>query len=498
MNNSFLAFDIGASSGRAILGTLKHNRLKLTEVHRFANQMMHLHGHYFWNIFNLFGELKTGLAKCVKDFGVQPVSFGIDTWGVDFGLITEDGYLAGFPFAYRDHRTDLIMPEFFKIMDQETTYRLSGLQFMQFNTLFQLFASVKAGHSVLKIADSLLFTPDLLNFLFTGIRKNEYTIASTSALLRPGKAEWEPLLFEASGIPLNLVEEIVQPGTVLGPLLPEVCTETGSCEIPCISVASHDTASAVASVPASGEKWAYISSGTWSLMGIESPVPLVSEKTRLLNFTNEGGVEGSTRFLKNIMGLWLIQECKKIWDTKEKLEWDKIVNMSQSCQPFAFIIDPDFPGFLNPKNMPIAIQEFCRNTGQLAPFTEGQIARCIFDSLALKYKYTLDQIEEVVGYSIEKIHVIGGGANNEFLCQLTADATGLPVFAGPVEATAIGNILVQAMALGYLNSINELRQVVATSFVPALFQPRGTNDWDQAYLRFTEIINKGKNITHHE
>lgn len=498
MNHSFLAFDIGASSGRAILGTLKNNRLELTEVHRFANQMLYLHGHYLWNIFSLYGELKTGLAKCVKEFGVQPQSFGIDTWGVDYGLISPDGFLAGLPFAYRDHRTDQIMPEFFRVLNEETTYRLSGLQFMQFNTLFQLFASVKACHSALKIADSLLFTPDLLNFMFTGIRKNEYTIASTSALLKPGKSEWEPLLLEAAGIPETLLQEIVQPGTILGPLLSEVCIETGCCEIPCIAVASHDTASAVASVPALGDRWAYISSGTWSLMGIESPVPLVSEKTRLLNFTNEGGVQGTTRFLKNIMGMWLIQECRKIWSAKEKMDWNDIVKMSQESQPFAFFIDPDYPGFLNPKNMPEAIQEFCRNTDQLVPVNEAQIARCIYDSLALKYKYTLVQIEEVVGYSIEKIYVIGGGANNEFLCQLTADATCLSVYAGPVEATAIGNILMQARALGYLNSLDELRQVVAISFDPVLFQPRQTVDWDQAYLKFKEIVIKGKNITHHE
>lgn len=498
MNHSFLAFDIGASSGRAILGTLRNNKLELTEIHRFTNQMMHLHGQYFWNIFSLFNELKTGLAKCVRDFGIQPLSIGIDTWGVDYGLITPDGYLAGLPFAYRDHRTDRIMPEFFQILSEEDTYRLSGLQFMQFNTLFQLFASVKSGYSALKIADSLLFTPDLLNFLFTGIRKNEYTIASTSAMLKPGKAEWESLLLGAAGIEKNLVQEIVQPGTILGPLLPEVCTETGCCEIPCIAVASHDTASAVASVPATGERWAYISSGTWSLMGIESPVPLVSEKTRLLNFTNEGGVEGTTRFLKNIMGMWLIQECRKIWNTKEKLDWTDIVKMSQYSQPFAFLIDPDYPGFLNPKNMPEAIQEFCRTTGQLVPVTEAQIARCIYDSLALKYKYTLEQIEEVVGYSIGKIHIIGGGANNEFLCRLTADATGLPVLAGPVEATAIGNILMQAKALGCLNSLEELRQVVASSIDPVQYLPNKSGVWDPAYSRFIEIVIKGKNIAHHE
>ncbi len=498
MNHSFLAFDIGASSGRAILGTLTDNKLELTEVHRFSNQMMQLHGHYFWNIFSLFDELKTGLKKCLKEFGIQPESVGIDTWGVDYGLVTPDGYLAGLPFAYRDHRTDHIMPEFFKILDQQSTYQLSGLQFMQFNTIFQLFASVRARHSALDIANSLLFTPDLLSFLFTGIRKNEYTIASTSALLVPGKPEWEPELFRAAGIPLELAEEIVLPGTILGPLLPEVCSETGCGEIPCIAVASHDTASAVASVPASGNHWAYISSGTWSLMGVESPVPVVSEKTRLLNFTNEGGVEGTTRLLKNIMGMWLIQECKKIWDAKERLTWDSIVEMSLTSQPFAFLIDPDHPGFLNPKNMPEAIQEFCRSTGQLVPHTEGQIARCIYDSLALKYKYTLEQMEDVVEYKIEKIHIIGGGANNQFLCQLTADATGLPVLAGPVEATAIGNILMQARALGYLHSLEDLRHVVASSFDPVLYDPRQTSNWEKGYLRFKEIVAKGKTISHAE
>jgi rhamnulokinase len=493
-NHSFLAFDIGASSGRAILGTLSDGKLHLTEVHRFTNQMMQLHGHYFWNIFSLFDELKTGLTRCIRETGVQPISIGIDTWGVDYGLVTSDGYLAGLPFAYRDHRTDQIMPEFFNILSEEETYRLSGLQFMQFNTLFQLFASVQSGHTALKIADSLLFTPDLLNFMFTGIRKNEYTIASTSALLKPGKPEWEPRLLEAAGVSPGLFEDIVLPGTVLGPILPEVCSSAKCCEIPCIAVASHDTASAVASVPASGERWAYISSGTWSLMGIESPVPLVSETSRLMNFTNEGGIDGTTRFLKNIMGMWLIQECKKIWDAREKLSWENIVELSKASQPFAFLVDPDHPGFLNPADMPEAIREFCRNTGQLVPVTEGQIARCIYDSLALKYKYTLAQIEEITGDKIEKIHIIGGGANNRFLCQLTADATGLPVWAGPVEATAIGNILVQARAMGYLKTLVEMRQLVAQSFEPELYSPEETIEWKMGYSKFMEILHKGKNM----
>jgi rhamnulokinase len=498
MEPSFLAFDIGASSGRAILGTLSENRLRLTEVHRFSNSMMQLHGHYHWNIYSLFSELKTGLAKCVREYGVQPLSLAIDTWGVDYGLVTSDGLIAGLPFAYRDHRTDHIMPEFFKVMDEETTYRLSGLQFMQFNTVFQLFASARAGLSIHKIADSILFTPDLLNFMFTGIRKNEYTIASTSALLKPGKAEWEPEMFGAAGVPVGLMESVVRPGTVLGPILPEHCTDTGCCEIPCVAVASHDTASAVAAVPASGERWAYISSGTWSLMGIESQVPLISETTRKLNFTNEGGVDGTTRFLKNIMGMWLIQQCKVVWDARNRYTWDEIVLMCRQSEPFAFLIDPDYPGFLNPPNMPEAIREFCRSTGQLVPVTEAQIARCVYDSLALKYRFTLQQIEEVVGYSIEKLHVIGGGANNQFLCQLTADATGLPVLAGPVEATAAGNILMQARALGYLGSLQEMRDVVAASFETVCYQPGSGLDWEGAFLKFREIMNEGKNIPENE
>jgi len=490
MDHSFLAFDIGASSGRAILGTLSGDKLLLKEIHRFPNQMMYLHGHHFWNIYNLFGELKTGLSKCVREFGIQPGSVGIDTWGVDYGLVTDDGYIIGLPFAYRDHRTDHIMPEFFRVLSREETYRLSGLQFMQFNTLFQLYASVRAGYSGLKNARSLLFTPDLLSYMFTGIRKNEYTIASTSALLKPGKAEWELKLFEAAGIPVSLVEDLVLPGTVIGPLLPEVCQETSSSPIPCIAVASHDTASAVASVPATGNNWAYISSGTWSLMGIESRVPLVSEKTRLLNFTNEGGVDGTTRFLKNIMGMWLIQECKRIWDSNRRLSWEEIVEMSKAATPFEFLIDPDDPGFLNPGNMPEAIQAFCQKTGQKVPLSEGQIARCIYDSLALKYKFTLHQIEEVTGTKIEKLHIIGGGANNRFLCRLTADATGLPVLAGPVEATAIGNILMQARALGYIHSLDELRNIVSGSFDPILFGPAKTEGWQEAYNRFLEIMDK--------
>ncbi len=486
--SSYLAFDLGASSGRAILGVLENGKLELTEVHRFKNQMTLIHGSYFWNIFSLFEELKTGLKKCISEYKTQPDSIGIDTWGVDYSLVTSEGHLVGLPFAYRDHRTDNSMDEFFRLLPKKETYHLSGIQFMQFNTLFQLFSSVQNNYSGMKIAESILFTPDALNFLFTGVKKNEYTIASTSQLLKPGKAEWEEKLFRAAGIPMKLTGEIIQPGTIIGKLLHEVVEETGSNSIPCVAVASHDTASAIVSVPAHGDNWAYLSSGTWSLLGIESPVPLVSDNTLSMNFTNEGGVEGTTRFLKNIMGMWLIQECKRIWDQESELEWQQIVDLSNAADPFKFLINPDDPSFLNPGNMPKAIQEYCLKTNQTVPESKGEIARCIYDSLVLKYKFTIKQIESVTGKPIQKVHIIGGGAHNVIMNQLTADATGIPVFAGPTEATAIGNIMLQAKALGLVNSLADIRNIVLNSFEVTEYLPSPKLDWEGAYKKFKKLL----------
>lgn len=484
---NFLAFDLGASSGRALLGILENEKLELVEIHRFKNQMTQLHGSYFWNIYNLFDNLKAGLKRCISEFNVQPDSIGIDTWGVDYSLITKEGHLAGLPFAYRDHRTDNSMEDFFKVLSKEETYLLSGIQFLQFNTLFQLFSSVQNNYSGLKEAESLLFTPDTLNYLFTGVKKNEYTIASTSQLLKPGKPIWEDKLFEAAKIPKTLVEEIILPGTELGKILPEIMEETGSNQIPCIAVAAHDSASAVVAVPAEGENWAYLSSGTWSLVGIESPVPLVSEKTLEMNFTNEGGVESTTRFLKNIMGMWLIQECKRIWDLEKEIGWQEIVDLSLEAEPFKCLINPDYPTFLNPGNMPKAIQEYCIKTNQAVPETIGEIARCIYDSLVLKYKFTIEQIESVTGKKIEKLHIIGGGAYNKMMNQLTANAIGIPVVAGPTEATAIGNIMLQAKALGAVDSLSEIREVVRDSFEATEYKPLPKLDWDTAFDTFKKL-----------
>lgn len=480
---------MGASSGRAMLGTLENGKLELTEVHRFSNQMQYLNGHYFWNIFSLFNELKTGLKKCIREFGIQPESIGIDTWGVDFVHLNKEGLILSLPFAYRDSRTNTSMKDMFQVVPEQEIYAGTGIQFMQFNSIFQLFSMVKDESSLLKITDSILFMPDALNYLFSGVKKSEFTIASTSQMIIPGTCNWNTDLLGKAGIPDHILNEIILPGTILGPVQEEIIKETGSKSIPVIAVASHDTGSAIVAVPSAEKNFVYLSSGTWSIMGIESQHPIISEQTRLLNFTNEGGVEATTRFLKNIMGMWLIQEVQRIWE-KEGLTytWSEMVELARKSEPFKFLINPDDVLFLNPSNMVQAVRDFCYQTGQGTPHNNGETIRCIYDSLALKYRYTLQQIQEITNQSFETIHIIGGGANNHFLNQLTADATGLRVIAGPTEATAIGNIMIQAKTLGYVDSLAEIRQVVANSFDPVHFIPSGELDWEEAYDNFLRIL----------
>lgn len=484
----FLAFDLGASSGRAILGTLVNDRLELAEIHRFTNQMQLINGHYFWNIFSLFNELKIGLKKCVKDYGVQPESIGIDTWGVDFVHLTKEDLVLSLPYAYRDSRTNTAMDDLFSMIPREEVYAQTGIQFMQFNSLFQLFSMVKDKSSLLEITDSILFMPDALNFLFSGVKKSEFSIASTSQMILPGTCEWNYDLIEKAGIPRHILQEIILPGTILGNIREEVAGETGSKPVPVIAVAGHDTGSAVVSVPCSQDNFAYISSGTWSLMGIESQKPLISEQTLELNFTNEGGVGGTTRFLKNIMGMWLIQEVQRIWEEQgTKYTWPEMVELARKSEPFKFLINPDDSMFLNPRDMTQAVRDFCHQTEQGIPQTHGEVIRCIYDSLALKYRFTMEQIGDITSQSIEVLHIIGGGANNHFLNQLTADATGLKVIAGPTEATAIGNIMIQAKALGYVGSLAEIRQIIARSSELIQFIPSKELDWEDAYNRFLRI-----------
>ena len=485
---NFLAFDLGASSGRAILGTLTENKLSLKEIHRFDNQMVEINGSFYWNIFSLFGELKTGLKKCIRDFSVQPESVGVDTWGVDIALLDRNGMIVGLPYAYRDPRTDKAMEEVFKIIPRKELYLMTGIQLMQFNTLFQLYAYKRDRSPLLEITTDILFMPDALGYLFSGVKKNEFSIASTSQFLKPGKLEYEQKLFDAIGFDISLMQELVLPGTILGNIKTDIQKETGSASIPVVAVAAHDTASAIASVPATGRNWAYISSGTWSLMGIESDHPLISEEIQKLNFTNEGGVEGTTRFLKNIMGLWLLQECRRKWSAQYNYSWPEMVEMSLKAQPFKCLIDPDAPQFLNPGDMPAAIAVFCAKTGQREPETHGEVIRTIFESLAMKYRSTLDSIMAVSQIKIEKIHIIGGGANNELLCQYASNAMNLPVYAGPTEATAIGNIMMQAKALGAVSSLSEIRQIVFESFETKIFYPEDVILWNTEYQRFKNFI----------
>ena len=485
---NFLAFDLGAESGRAVLGRLENETISIRELHRFPNGPLSLFGHLHWNIYNLFEDIKKGMKVCVSETGAELESLAVDTWGVDFGLLAGDGSILGLPYAYRDPRNTQAMKKFLDIFPKERIYELTGIQFMPFNSLFQLYALVLDDSPFLKAATDLLFMPDLFTYLLTGVKTTETTIASTSQLYNPRLRSWNKELFTALGISGSIMQSPLRPGTVIGPILAPVSEETGLAVVPAVATAGHDTGSAVAAVPARSKDWAYISSGTWSLMGIESPQPLITPQTLRLNFTNEGGFEGTTRFLKNVTGLWLIQQCRKKWSSNRPLSYDEMRVMAASAPPFKAMIDPDAPDFLNPPDMPAAIQNFCRRTGQEVPAAAGEILRCAIESLALKYRVVLEQLKQVSPHPIEKIHIIGGGSQHVTLCQFTADATSLPVVAGPVEATAIGNIMGQALALGYVRSMDEIRAIIANSAELQTYEPQQTTAWQAAYDRFKEIV----------
>lgn len=482
-NYQYLAFDIGAGSGRAILGTLDGCKVTLEEIHRFPNEMILRDGHYYWDINKLFGELMTGLRICVKKLNVIPVSIGIDTWGVDFGLLDGNNQLIGNPFAYRDSLTEEAMEQVFKSIRPKELYSKTGIQFMRFNTLFQLWALKKKFPNLLLQADKLLFVPDLLGYLFTGNVFSEYTIASTSQLLNPKTRNWYPDLLIRLGLPIHVLEDIVEPGTQIGTLKPGILSELGINPISLIAVGAHDTASAIAAIPAEGRNWAYISSGTWSLMGIETDEPILSDDSFKYLFTNEGGVGKKIRYLKNITGLWLLQECKKIWDKDGETPYSELIGQCKKVKAFRSLIDPDDPMFMNPENMPAAISEYCRKTGQAVPETQAEFARCIFESLALKYRDVLGQLMQVSPHPIEKIHMIGGGSLNAMLCQFTADATGLPVIAGPAEATALGNILVQIASHQGLEGLDTLRAYSLNSVTTITYLPKNKGAWDKIVKR---------------
>ncbi len=486
-NKSFLAFDLGATSGRSILGTLDNGRLQMKELTRFPNQMLQIGDHFHWNIYSLFEHFKSALAE-VKKEGVEISSIGIDTWGVDFALIAKDGTILGAPYAYRDPQTNGMPEKYFEIVSREKVYGLTGIQVMNFNSLYQLFALKQADSSLLEAASEMLFMPDALAYLLTGNKVVEYTIASTSQILNPRTKQFENQLLEAAEVSPSILGEIVMPGHRIGTLTDALADECELGKVPVVAVAGHDTASAVAAVPAENERFAYLSSGTWSLMGIEVKDAIINDETYALNFTNEGGIEGTTRFLKNITGMWLLEQCLKEWK-KEGITYayEKLVHMAESAPAFQSLIDSDHPSFANPVSMTKAIVDYCTSSGQTAPSTHAEFVRCIFESLSLRYKYVLGKFINLAPFAIEKLHVIGGGSKNPLLNQWTANAIGIPVLAGPSEATSIGNIMIQARAAGCVDSLSEMRKIIRESIQIEEFLPENTSEWEEAYLEFLKI-----------
>jgi rhamnulokinase len=478
--SAYLAVDLGAESGRVILGSLSDSSLQLEEMHRFQNGGIRLGGHLHWDILNLWREIKLGLSQA--DSPVR--SIGLDTWGVDFGLLDAHDTLIGNPYHYRDDRTDGMMESVFEILSRDEVYTKTGIQFMQLNSLYQLFAMVKDDSPALASAERLLNMPDLFNFFLTGQKANEYTISSTTQCYNPKNKDWDFDMLSQLGIPSRIFGEIVEPGTVLGKLRPSVAQEIGySASV--ISSAGHDTACAIAAVPASGDDYIYLSSGTWSLMGVLLDQPIISAESMAAEMTNEGGVDGKIRFLKNITGLWLVQGCRQQWTREEKeYSYADLTRMASEAPPFTSLIVPGEKRFMAPKNMADEIQAYCQETGQSVPESKGAIICTVLESLALEYRSVSEQIERLTGKDYPVIHIIGGGTQNKLLNQFAANATGKEVVAGPVEATAIGNILIQAVAMGELSSLDEGSSILKNSFNVESYTPDEKTVWDEAYDRY--------------
>ena len=467
----FLAFDLGATSGRAILGSVDNGRLASEEVYRFPNAVKEIDGKYYWDIYSLYDHFKAALKE-VASRGVKVESIGIDTWGVDFGCIGEDGSILGLPRAYRDPYTDGIPEEVFKVIPKEELYGITGTQIMNFNTIFQIYAQHKEPDSPIHKAKEILFMPDLMAYMLTGERVCEYTDASTSGLIDPRTRDFDRSLLERLGIDSSILRPIVQPGTRVGVLKDEICKATGMDPVPVIAVAGHDTASAIAAVPAEDEHFAYLSSGTWSLMGIESPVPVIDSKSYEYNVTNEGGIEGTTRFLKNITGMWLLEQSRKTWAAEGRnYTYAEIEAMGREEIDFPSTIDPDDPRFAAPKDMDAEIKAAVAESGQPVPQNDAQMISCIYHSLTRKYKDVIAMLQNFASFTIDKLHVIGGGSANKFVSQLTADTLGMPVIAGPVEGTAIGNIMMQAKVAGLVKDRWEMRRIIADSIEVRTYMP---------------------------
>lgn len=487
MTKRVLAFDFGASSGRAIIGCFDGDKITLEEVHRFSNDPVSVGGTVYWDVLRLFYEIKQGIIKAKIAGGFD--SIGIDTWGVDFGLIDSEGKLMENPVHYRDARTVGLVDEAFKTMPKEKLYGITGIQFMELNTLFQLISLKKYRPWMLERADKMLFMPDLFGYMLTGKMCAEYSIASTSQLIDLDKRTWSKEILDAFGIKESVFAPLVQPGTVLGELSKEVCEECGVDPVPVISVCGHDTQSAITSVPCEDGDFAFLSSGTWSLFGTELDKPIVNETSMNINITNEGGFDGSTGFLKNIIGLWLIQESRRQWKREGKeYSYADLEKLALAAEPFKCFIDPDAPEFVPHGNIPERVREFCRKTGQYVPETVGEIMRCIYESLAMKYRLTFEKLRECTERDYPVIHVIGGGTKDGLLCQMTANSCDRMVKAGPIEATVMGNVAVQLMSDGSVKNIGQARKIVADSSELKTFEPKDTDKWAGAYEDFLKVV----------
>ncbi len=493
-SNVYLAADLGASSGRVVAGVFDGSRLRLEDVHRFENGAIRANDRMYWDLLAQWQNITEGLRAAADRYGNRISSVGVDTWGVDYGLLGPGDELLGNPYCYRDTRTNGALDKAFEVVSREEIFAETGLQFMQFNTLFQLFAMKQQNPRLLDSAESFLMMPDLFHWLLTGEKANEFTNASTTQFHNPAKNGWSESLFDRFGLPKNILGTVLTPGTRLGGLRASVAEATGLRDVNVVLPGTHDTASAVMAVPASGipnehPNWCYISSGTWSLMGAEIPVPVINDRCRELNFTNEGGVGGTTRLLKNIGGLWLVQECRRIWKQEgHELGWSELVDRASASPALASLINPDAAEFVAPSNMPQVIRDYCRASTQEVPESVGAVIRCALESLALRYRMVLNWTQELTGSNIDTIHIVGGGTQNRLLCQMAADACNCRVIAGPIEATAIGNVMMQIVSSGEVSSIEQAREVVRNSFDVEEYTPKQTQRWDEAFARFEKLV----------
>lgn len=484
-----LAIDLGASSGRGIIAKIEDGKINLKEIHRFQNNGVWAGNDFLWDVLHLLDEIKQAIVKANNDGGFDLI--GIDTWGVDYALLDSDGALLTNPVHYRDVRNATGRKEASEVMDIKEIYKKTGIQILDFNTLFQLVYEKNHKNHILENAKTFLFMPDLLNYFLTGVAKNEYTIASTSQMLNPYTKNWDFDLLEKFGINTDIFCDIIMPGKKIGQLSDKVCEELKVKKADVIAVGSHDTASAVVSVPSDKKDFVYISCGTWSLFGTELDEPNITEKGYLSSYTNEGGCGGKIRFLTNIMGLWLIQESRRTYKKEGKdLTFADLEAQARESEPFKCFIDPDYPEFGKPGDIPGRIAEYCKKTGQRAPETIGETVRCIYESLALKYRLALINLEDISGKKFEKINIVGGGTKDPFLCAMTSDACNIDVDAGPVEATALGNIAMCLISAGEIKDIAEARKIIANSFPLKSYKPNHTKEWDEAFERFKKVIEK--------